>query len=87
MLFRLLHDERSGELSYLLGDAEGGEAALVDPHGRDLAVWRAMLGERGLRLRWLLRTHHHDGQRPGELEALQSLRVPLVQGVGPTGAS
>lgn len=87
MLFRLLHDERSGELSYLLGDADGGEAVLIDPHGRDLAVWRAMLGDRGLRLRWLLRTHHHDPNRPGEFQALQSLRVPLVQGAPAPGTT
>ena len=28
----MLHDERSGEMSYLLGDADAGEAVLVDPH-------------------------------------------------------
>ena len=54
MLFRMLHDERSGEMSYLLGDADAGEAVLVDPHGRDLIVWRAVLNERELRLRWVL---------------------------------
>jgi sulfur dioxygenase len=80
----MLHDERTGELSYLLGDADAGEAVLVDPHSCDLAVWRAVLSERGLHLRWLLRTHQHGPQRPGEIEALQGLGAPLVQGA-PTG--
>lgn len=76
----MLHDERTGELSYLLADADAGEAVLVDPHGRDLTVWRAVLNERSLRLRWVLRTHQHDPQLPGEFAALQGLGVPLVQG-------
>lgn len=76
----MLHDERTGELSYLLGDADAGEAVLVDPHGRDLAVWQAVLNERGLRLRWLLRTHQHAPPLPGEFEALVGLGAPLVQG-------
>lgn len=76
----MLHDERSGEMSYLLGDADAGEAVLVDPHGRDLIVWRAVLNERELRLRWVLRTHQHDALQPGEAEAIHGMGVTCVQG-------
>lgn len=85
MLFRILHDERSGEMSYLLADADAREAVAVDPHSRDLAVWRALLDERGLRLRWVLRTHQHDHLHLGERDALGSLGAPLVQGTDTEG--
>lgn len=80
MLFRILHDPVGGELSYLLADAEAREAVLVDPHSRDLPVLQALLGEHGLRLRWVLRTHEHDAQRPAERDGLARLGAPLVQG-------
>ena len=38
MYFRILHDEASGELSYLLADLDAREAVLIDPRGRDLPV-------------------------------------------------
>ena len=85
MLFRILHDERSGEMSYLLADADAREAVAIDPHSRDLAVWRALLDERGLRLRWVLRTHQHDDLHPGERNALVSLGAPFVQGTAADG--
>ena len=46
MLFRILHDEASGEITYLLADADVREAVLVDPHSRDLPVLQALLDER-----------------------------------------
>jgi sulfur dioxygenase len=86
VLFRILHDEASGELTYLLADADAREAVLVDPHSRDLPVLQALLDERALRLRWVLRTHDHDGQLPGELNRLARLGAPLVQGRACPGA-
>ncbi len=80
MLLRILHDERSGELGYLLADTAAREAVLVDPQGRDLPLLQALLNERDLRLRWVLRTHQHDALQPGEFERLQRLGAPLVQG-------
>ena len=80
MLFRILHDERSGELSYLLADTGAREAVLVDPHSRDLPVLQALLNERDLRLRWVLRTHQHDHLEPRECGWLGRLGAPLVQG-------
>lgn len=86
MQFRILHDETSGELSYLLADADAREAVLVDPHSRDLPVLQALLDERALRLRWVLRTHDHDAQLPGEMARLARLGAPLVQGRACEGA-
>lgn len=80
MYFRILHDEGSGELTYLLADQDAREAVLIDPRGRDLPVLAALLAERELRLRWVLRTHHHDHQKPEEVALLGRLGAPLVQG-------
>jgi sulfur dioxygenase len=80
VLFRILHDGRSGELSYLLADTGAREAVLVDPHSRDLPVIQALLNERDLRLRWMLRTHQHDALQPLEFDLLARLGAPVVQG-------
>jgi len=80
MYFRILNDEASGELTYLLADLSAREAVLIDPHGRDLPVLSALLSERELRLRWVLRTHHHDTIQPKEAALLGRLGAPLVQG-------
>jgi sulfur dioxygenase len=76
----MLYDEGSGDLTYLLADADAREAVLVDPHGRDLPVLQALLDDRGLRLRWVLRTHEHDQQEPAEPDTLSRLGAALVQG-------
>jgi len=80
MYFRILNDDASGELTYLLADLTGREAVLIDPHGRDLPVLSALLAERDLRLRWVLRTHHHDDLQGHEADLLARLDAPLVQG-------
>ena len=80
MYFRILHDEASGELTYLLADQDTHEAVLVDPRGRDLPVLAALLAERELRLRWVLRTHQHDALHVREPAQLARLGAPLVQG-------
>ena len=85
MYFRILHDEASGAASFLLADLDAGEAVLVDPRGADVAVLAAMLDEHRLRLRWLLRTHEHDDQLPGEATALDTLGAPRIQQRVPTG--
>lgn len=79
MYFRLLHDEASGGVSYLLADLEAGEAVLIDPSGVDVPVLTAMLDEQRLRLRWLLRTHEHDTVLNGEPAALDALGAPRIQ--------
>jgi glyoxylase-like metal-dependent hydrolase (beta-lactamase superfamily II) len=78
--FRILNNEVSGELTYVLGDLDAGEAVVVDPYACDLPVLLALLAERELRLSWVLRTHHHDALHPNEVKQLQRLGAPLVQG-------
>jgi len=78
--FRILNNGQSGELTYLLGDLEAREAVLIDPHGCDLTVLSAVLAEHELRLRWVLRTHHHDDLFPNERHTLERLGAPIVQG-------
>ena len=79
MYFRLLHDEASGAVSYLLADLDAGEAVLIDPRGADVPLLGAMLDEHRLRLRWLLRTHEHDAMLAGEASALDALGAPRIQ--------
>lgn len=80
MYFRMLHDEASGAMSYLLADPAVREAVLVDPRGADVPVLKAMLDEYGLRLRWILRTHEHDDLLPArERLALDALNAARVQ--------
>lgn len=80
MYFRMLHDEPSGAMSYLLADLAAREAVLIDPRGADVPVLRAMLDEHGLRLRWVLRTHEHDDLLPErELRALDGLDATRIQ--------
>ena len=78
--FRILHDEASGALTYLLADQDTREAVLVDPRGRDLPLLAALLAERELRLRWVLRTHQHDHLQVREPAQLARLGAPLMQG-------
>ena len=83
MYFRLLHDELSGAMSYLLADLDAAEAVLIDPRGADVPLLNAMLDEHHLRLRWVLRTHEHDAQMPGEAQALEALGAPRIQHAPP----
>ena len=69
MYFRILHDDASGALSYLLADLDRRECALIDARAADMPVLRAMLDEHRLRLCWLLHTHEHNGRRAAEAEA------------------
>lgn len=79
MYFRILHDEAGGELTYLLADLDAREAVLIDPRGRDLPILSALLADRDLRLRWVLRTHQHDHLQPHEPALLARLGAPLIQ--------
>ena len=79
MYFRILNDSDSGEFSYLLAD-HTQDAVLIDPRARDIPVLLALLAERDLRLRWVLRTHQHDVLHPHEPGLLTKLGAPLVQG-------
>ena len=79
MLFRMLLDEATGTVSYLLTQAETGEAVVIDPRAADVPVIRAMLAEQRAQLRWVLRTHAHAAQHsPAEQAALAQLAAPWV---------
>src|ERR1035437_6771672 len=74
--FRILSNDSSENLTYLLADQDAREAILIDPHGTDLPLLLALLAERDLRLRWVLRTHHHDALQPQERKQLLQLKAP-----------
>ena len=80
MYFRILHDEMSGELSYLLADLDAREAVVIDPHEGDVLLVQALLAERELRLRWVLRTHHHEPLMPRAPSHWMSFGAPVLQG-------
>lgn len=77
MYFRMLHDEASGRVAYLLADLDAGEAVVIDLRDADLAVVQALLAEHHLRLRWLLRTSEKAGPPPaGGERAASALGAP-----------
>jgi sulfur dioxygenase len=59
LIFRQLFDTASSTYTYLLGDAESGEAVLIDPVYEHERRDRALLRELGLRLMATLDTHVH----------------------------
>lgn len=79
MYFRLLHDEASGAMSYLLADRGAGEVVLIDPRAADVSRLASLLDKHRLRLRWLLRTHEHDIMQPRESATLAALGAPMVE--------
>lgn len=61
MYFRMLHDEQSGLLSYLLADLSARQAVLVDPLPVDFDVIQAMLSEHQLEPVAVIHTDGHGG--------------------------
>jgi len=86
MYFRILHDEASGAVSYLLADLDTRECVVVDARGADVPVLRAMLDEHGLHLRWLLQTHGHEGRPAADAAALDQLGAPRIHHPSPARA-
>jgi sulfur dioxygenase len=84
--FQILHDSSGRQRSYLLADSNLGEALLIDPRSQDLPVIQALLQDRQLKLRWLLRTHQHDQLQSMEFAQLRQLGAPVVQGEARDGA-
>lgn len=70
MYFRMLHDETSGAVSYLLADLDTRDCVLVDAQSADIPLLKAMLHEHQLRLCGSLRTHEHA---PVPTEAVAAL--------------
>jgi len=71
---RMLHDDRTGILSYFLADTPSARALLIDPQPPDLPVILALLEEFRCRSSWVCYTHSHLGPGPGAEPFMQSLR-------------
>jgi rhodanese-related sulfurtransferase len=59
LITQSFHDLASQTLSYILADAESGEAVLVDPIPQQRAVYETMIREMKLRIIFVLQTHQH----------------------------
>lgn len=59
MIFRQLMDPETWTYTYLLADPSAGEALLIDPVLEQIERDAGLLGELGLRLRWVIETHVH----------------------------
>jgi glyoxylase-like metal-dependent hydrolase (beta-lactamase superfamily II) len=59
MIFRQLFDPATSTYTYLLAEAHGGAAAIVDPVREQAARDLALVRELDLQLRWILETHVH----------------------------
>ena len=87
MIFRQLFDGTSSTYTYLLGDAQSGDALLIDPvyeHApRDLALVR----ELGLQLRLTLDTHVHADHVTGawRLREMCGSRIALAEVASASG--
>ncbi len=89
MYFRILLDEASGLISYLMADLEAAEAVLIDPRPNDEGVIRAMLHEYRLGLvRALCTDGHGCAQAPlpsdGELVTFGAEHIRVVATPGHT---
>jgi glyoxylase-like metal-dependent hydrolase (beta-lactamase superfamily II)/rhodanese-related sulfurtransferase len=58
MYFKQILDERCGCASYLVASRQSNEAAVIDP-AIETEQYRALLQERGFRLRYVIDTHVH----------------------------
>lgn len=59
MVFEQLFDEASSTLTYIIGDAVSGEAAIFDPVEEQLERDMAALQRLGLKLKYTVETHAH----------------------------
>ncbi|MBM3664771.1 MAG: MBL fold metallo-hydrolase [Actinobacteria bacterium] len=64
MLFQQGVSGGLGCASYLVGDVEGGQAAVVDPQS-DLAPYLQAAGSRGVHITHIIETHTHAGHVSG----------------------
>jgi sulfur dioxygenase len=59
VIFRQLFDKETSTYTYLLADAQLGEALLIDPVYENVDRDQKLLGELGLTLKYVLDTHAH----------------------------
>ncbi|MCG5075055.1 MBL fold metallo-hydrolase [Paraburkholderia tagetis] len=89
MIFRQLFDSVSSTYTYLLGDAESGEALLIDPVYEHVPRDLALLQELGLRLQATLDTHVHADHVTGAWRLRQrcASQIALAATVGAEGVN
>jgi sulfur dioxygenase len=87
MIFRQLFDAVSSTYTYLLGDAESGEALLIDPVYEHVPRDLALVQELGLRLEVTLDTHVHADHVTGAWRLSQRCgsHIALAGAVGAEG--
>jgi len=59
MIFHQLFDESTSTFTYLLADADNGEAVLIDPVREQTGQYLSLLDELNLKLKYVLDTHIH----------------------------
>ena len=67
------------QASYLVGDAEAGVAAVIDPR-RDVEVYREAAAKHGVQIRHVLLTHFHADFLAGHLELAAETGATLYLG-------
>jgi glyoxylase-like metal-dependent hydrolase (beta-lactamase superfamily II) len=80
MYFRQVIDRTDRGLAYVLADLESSESLAIDPAPRTHPLLRALLAERGLALRWLLRTHTHRDNAAAYAQLCAETGATLVDG-------
>ena len=65
--------------SYLVGDEETGQAAVIDPQ-RDVDQYVQEAEERGLKIRYVILTHFHADFVAGHIELRDRLGAEIVLG-------
>lgn len=59
MLFKQMFDVESSTYTYLIADTSSREAALIDPVKSQIEIYKTLLDEYGLNLKYSLETHVH----------------------------
>jgi len=88
LIFRILIDHQSSTYTYLLADAEGGQAVLIDPVFEHVRRDAALIQELGLELLCTLETHVHADHVTGAWLMKQRLgsRILVSRAGGAKGA-
>ncbi len=87
LIFRQLHDARSGTYTYLLADADTRAAVIIDPVFEQVRRDTALLRELGLELVYTLDTHVHADHVTGAwmLKQLTGSKIALAASAGADG--
>ena len=80
MIFRQLSSFDTAALTYLVADAVAREAAVIDVTAEQHPVLLALLDERDLRLRYVLRTHSHAGVQDAAADLCRHTGAKLAGG-------